>query len=441
MEKTVKLNFAQEEALKAALAGNSIFITGGAGSGKTFLLREMISHLKKQGRKVAVTASTGLAAVHLSGRTVHSFLGSGICSTSKELEQFEKEKPLKVKKIESNRLNECETLVIDEISMLTGVWLDMADGLVRHKRRKGKDVFGGLQIIFCGDFLQLPPVIKNRDEFPMSRQFAFEADCWELLKLRVFNLIEVFRQKDKDFCDALNHFRFGDFKERYVGMFDKLVVERDHVRKDNPVRLFPTNRQTEECNRKYLAGLSGSKEVFKAKLFPSDAGQVNWNDRYGDNFLADVYLELKAGASVLIIANLDTEGGIVNGTRGVIKELSSNKVKVLITEGPSKGRKIVLGTIEDLYTWEIKNSSGIKVKASISQLPLKLSYALTVHKSQGMSLENVHVCLTSNFEKGQVYVALSRACSLKGLTLDRPLRKNDIVADGKCVNFHSNLIV
>lgn len=439
----MKLTQQQMEAVALAKKGRNLFLTGPAGTGKSVVLREVVTALEAMGKRVAVTASTGLAAVNVGGRTAHAWLGTAICGNIRELREFARsENGPRMLRNAKRRIKETDVLVIDEISMLTGDFLDMADHRLKQVRESFKQPLGGLQAIFVGDFMQLPPVVKEEREQPKAH-YAFQSRVWRALEPKPINLTKVFRQNDKAFYKALEGMRMGYFEESYVRLFDDRVAEsEEQIIQVNPTRLYPTRRQVERINHEMLFEREPfkSRKLFRylATLSPDRISRTEWIKRFGESFIAVPELELKQGVPVLINANVSSEEGIVNGTRGTVTSLDASHVTVEVDANGSR-RQITFNTHSDRWTWEHKGS-GNKPLAFIKQLPIMPAYALTVHKGQGMSLDPVHAALSANFAEGQVYVALSRARRLEGLTLDRLLRPGDIKVNEACRQFHAKLV-
>ncbi|MES2470935.1 MAG: AAA family ATPase [Patescibacteria group bacterium] len=382
----------QKEALNILKLGHNVYLTGQAGSGKTYVLNQYIDYLRKNEVEVAVTASTGIAATHMNGITIHSWSGLGIRNSISDydLEAMEEKKYL------WDRIKDTKVLIIDEVSMLHHFRLDMVEKIVRAFKRNS-ETFGGMQVVLCGDFFQLPPVSREGEE---KAEFIYRSEAWRDLNLKVCYLHEQFRQKDETSLTVLNAIRSGVINSEVRGHL------KDRHNKDlkmtvEPTRLYTHNYDVDNINFGELEKIPGEARLYQM----TSRGIPMLVEALKKSCLAPERLLLKKGARVMFVKN-NYETGYVNGTLGVIKELSE--------QGPivetSKGR-ITAAPV----SWTVQEDG--KIKAEISQVPLRLAWAITVHKSQGMSLDAVEVDLSKSFEKGMGYVALSRVRSFEGLKL------------------------
>jgi ATP-dependent DNA helicase PIF1 len=409
----------QQEAIDAALSGRNCLITGPGGVGKSAVIKEIVRGLRAQGKQVAITATTGIAAIAIGGMTIHSCMGTGISGC--RARQLRRMGPDSVAKAE-NRLGVIDTIIIDEISMATGDMTDMWDwwlGLVMGCG--GTRVFGGKQIILSGDFLQLPPVITDLDTDKVKNRYAFQAECWERANFHTCYLSKSFRQDNADFVKHLNRIRRGILAEDTIEYFRPCVGRP----LDNPTQLRSTNREALEYNTEKLRDLPGEQWTIRASF----EGDERWFDALKKNCIAEEVLELKVGAPVLFVQNLP--GAYTNGQRGTVIDIQEGVVKVEKTNG----------TIVDVIwgEWDIVNAQERQL-AVMKQIPLKLAWAITIHKSQGMSLERVSVDLGTVFEAGMSYVSLSRAETLEGLALAAPLDPSQIITSAKCVQYYKDLV-
>ncbi len=381
----------QETALSILKTGANVFLTGEPGAGKTYVINKYIHWLEAAGLNVAVTASTGIAATHVGGLTIHSWSGIGTRDTLTrgDLDIISSNERL------AKRIKKTQVLIIDEISMLDGKLLDMVDVICRTIRFS-TEAFGGIQVVCVGDFFQLPPISRMGD---MTR-YAFESKAWENLRPLICYLTEQFRQEDELLLSLLASIRKGEIEDEH---FSLLKEQTDITYEDiEPTRLYTHNADVDVVNANKLAELSNSLSSFKM----SGRGSKILQESLMRNCLSPVKLDLKIDAMVMCTKN-NFEAGYVNGTLARVVAFD-NYAGYPIIETTDK-RKI---TIEPV-NWEIAEDG--KIIASIEQLPLRLAWAITVHKSQGMSLDAIEVDLSKSFVYGQGYVALSRVRSLAGL--------------------------
>lgn len=386
----------QSKALAIMKSGRNVFLTGSAGAGKTYVLNQYIQYLKEHKVPVAVTASTGIAATHMNGQTIHSWSGIGI----KDEISIRYLSKLKEKKYFRDKMDAVKVLVIDEISMLHRNQLDLVNRVLKFF--KGNELaFGGIQVIFSGDFFQLPPIGAEGET---SRQkFAFMSDAWLEAEPVICYLTEQHRQSENDLNGILNEIRNGEVSQRSIDLLESRV-EFHPDDGETETKLFTHNADVDRINQMYLEQIGSSARVFTAEVKGNEA-LVEMLTR---SVLALEKLELKTGAQVMFIKN-NYEVGYVNGTMGRISGFNA------------KGNPIVRTFDNDLIeakpeTWAIEDENG-KALASFTQVPLRLAWAITVHKSQGMTLDRAMIDLGRAFEKGQGYVALSRLRDLQGLKL------------------------
>lgn len=383
----------QEDALNILKMGHNVFLTGQAGSGKTHLLNQYIEYLKRHNIGVAVTASTGIAATHMNGMTIHSWSGIGVkdAMNDKELQALCKNSRI------SERFQKTKTLIIDEISMLHSYRLNLVETAARLM--KGNfEPFGGMQVILSGDFFQLPPVSKNMDS---SVYFAFKSAAWKAMSIKICYLGTQYRQNDKTYSLVLNAIRSNSVSQ------ETLKILRARYRAAVPgreiTRLYTHNADVDYINNIELSKLSGESKHFLMQ----SRGAAKIVAELKRNCLAPENLVLKKGAMVMFVKN-NFEKEYVNGTLGTVIKFDENGDPVVRTK-----RGNIITALPESWKFEEDN----KVIAEISQIPLRLAWAITVHKSQGMSLDAAEVDLSKSFEPGMGYVALSRIRSLHGLRL------------------------
>lgn len=383
----------QKQALDIMLKGESVFLTGPAGSGKTYVLNQFITQATSNSLVVAVTATTGLAATHLHGATIHTWSGIGI-RDELEPEFFEN-----LRRDRKKIIKETDVLVIDEVSMLHDFRLDMIDDVCRHVR-KNNAPFGGIQVVLCGDFFQLPPVNRRG-----SREggFVVHSRAWQELDPTICYLEEQHRQNDDIFLDILTALREGDVRRRHAeALLERVDVELPSHH--DITELHTVNVDVDKINSQKLAALKGEERTYSA----STAGSQNYVDSLLRSCVAAENLVLKKGALVMFIKN-DSERRYVNGSIGTITGFEKATDYPIVTL--HSGRKIIV----EPDTWELKD--GDVKRASLAQIPLRLAWAITVHKSQGMTLDAAKIDLRRAFVEGMGYVALSRVKSLETLSL------------------------
>ncbi|XP_072219700.1 ATP-dependent DNA helicase PIF1 [Leuresthes tenuis] len=386
-----KLNRDQAAVLGAVLSGKNVFFTGSAGTGKSFLLKRIMGSLPP--KSTFATASTGVAACHIGGTTLHNFAGIG--SGSAPLEQCIE---LAQRPGMLQHWTSCRHLIIDEISMVEAQFFDKLESVARSVKRSNQP-FGGIQLIVCGDFLQLPPVSKGKEK----ASFCFQARSWRKVIQVNLELTEVRRQTDQTFISLLQAVRVGRVTEEVTAKLMKSAyhqIEKDDIL---ATRLCTHKDDVELTNKNKLQQLPGSVRVFEA--LDSDPDLVKTIDAHSP---VNRLIQLKVGAQVMLTKNLDVARGLVNGARGVVVAFQSEKC------GLPRVR-FLCGVTEVMKPerWVFKSGSGIHL--SRQQLPLKLAWAISIHKSQGMTLDCVEISLARVFESGQAYVALSRAKSLESL--------------------------
>jgi len=430
------LNGMQRLVVESVLSGYSTFFSGPAGSGKSHVLNDIL-RLNDQGdvtskRRIIVTATTGIAACNVGGVTIHSWSGIGFGENS----QSAMAARVMGNRFAKKRWNECDVLIIDEVSMLPAKLLDDLS-YVASRVRNDRRIFGGIQVVLCGDFFQLPPVNLA------NNSFAFEAECWPKMIKTSICLEEIFRQGgDSELISILNEARVAELSERSIkalrqhcqsskGKYSAHSKDSQDGVSDSPAAkptlLECRNAAVDRHNQREITKLSGETQIYESRdhaISKSYESQLK-------HCQAPEKLSLKAGATVILLKNVDPENGLVNGVRGVVvdfrlhskpRELSREykrmKLPVVRFDPIRKGQNEaddIEPTIVLPAEWT--NKVGDNTVSSRHQIPLKLGYALTVHKSQGMTIPHLVVNLSDTFEYGQGYVALSRATSLRTLLL------------------------
>lgn len=375
------------------MAGESVFLTGAPGSGKTFVLNRFIKEAKKAGRRVAVTASTGIAATHIGGTTIHSWSGLGIrdsVSNSDKKWLMENSHLLK-------RYNNVDVLVLDELSMMHGARLDMVNQVCKWLRENDKP-FGGLQVVLTGDLFQLPPITRG----DTAIDFAHLSQAWQELNPKICYLTEQHRQENDPLLDLLEAMRRNEVEDAHFAALSERLG-REAPQEVAITKLYSHNQDVEHINNDHLQALTSETKTFVMQTHGVQAKV----DQLTKSVLAPEILELKKGAEVMFVANNFAEG-FVNGSRGTVVDFSDNAPMVKLHR-TGKIIKVVP------HSWALEEDG--KQKASVTQLPLRLAWAITIHKSQGMSLDSAEIDLSRAFTPGMGYVALSRVRSLNGVYL------------------------
>ncbi len=377
--------------MRVMLDGDSVFLTGPPGSGKTYVLNEYI-RLAGGRKNIAITASTGIAATNIGGTTIHSWSGLGIRD---QLTSRDREYLLNAEHLEA-RYKGADVLVIDEVSMLHGHRLNMVNEMCKLMRENDAP-FGGLQVILVGDLFQLPPVSRGTDEM----DFVHNSDSWAELKPKICYLSEQHRQVGDSLLDLLQAMRDGEISDEQAAALEA----RLHTKPDPTkiiTRLYAHNVDVDTINYEKLSKVSGEAKDFimQTNGRPAKVKQLI------SSVLAPETLTLKVGAEVMFVAN-NYSKGFVNGTRGKVSGFRDNLPIVTLQDG----RHLRV----DPHSWTMREDDV--VLAEVIQLPLRLAWAITIHKSQGMSLDAAEIDLSKTFTSGMGYVALSRVRSMDGVYL------------------------
>jgi ATP-dependent DNA helicase PIF1 len=412
----------QKLAFNKYIQGENIFITGPGGTGKSMLIKEIKKHAELNHKKIQICAMTGCAALLLSckAKTLHSW--SGIFLANSSIDQH-------VNKIIKNIVKKAawkdiNILVVDEVSMMSKKIFEMLDAVGKKIRNNSKP-FGGIQVIFSGDFYQLPPV-GNKEE-PDTVSFCFESEYW-MQTFSILNHIElkkIFRQKDEIYCSILNEIREGKLrKSNYNKLLENINKKDNNNNGIKPTKLYPIRSKVDMLNYEEMKNLLTEEKIYESKScldLPISNKEKEYKQRFTpeqikvelnyieSNMLCEKILKIKVGAQVMSIANLEFSNGftICNGSQGIVTKITSEGLPMVKFYS---GEEVIM----NYHIWPSENIPGI----GITQIPLILSWAITIHKSQGCSLDYAEIDVGSSvFECGQTYVALSRVKSLGGLYL------------------------
>ncbi len=436
------LNKGQQAALEQILLGNSVFLTGPGGTGKSFLIQHIVREFELRGKKAAVTALTGCAALLLGkhAKTIHSWAGIGLGKEKAQVLAADiRKQPWKRKVL--YRWLTTSLLIIDEVSMMTPQLLELLSEVGQLVRRSPKP-FGGLQLLLVGDFFQLPPVVK-RDELDTNQEptLLFESSIWKDLALQYHQLTEIVRQQDPIFQTLLNEARFGALStQSHARLKERQDAEWQSL-KIKPTLLFSRRAEVEMINERNM-------KVLKDKEFRFEVGTVfdatvtkGLTEKSPEVQRAIAKLDrdapykttlvLKKGAQVMLIYNLSQEDGLVNGSRGIVEGFTDTVPPLPLVLFKGHGAPIPIPCV----SWESEELEGVKRL----QVPLILAWAVTIHKCQGATLDSALIDVGSTtFELGQAYVALSRVKSLDSLYIYE-YEPTSFKANPKVVTFYRSL--
>jgi len=391
------------------LKENNVFLTGGAGVGKSYTTTEIIRLYRSQtDEQVIALGSTGVSAVNIGGFTIHSFFVFGISSNFEELDQSDKRsrsRLLELKKI----LKATDLIIIDEISMVSSAMMDMI-----HYRLNSMGYLG--KLLFVGDFFQLPPIQKfgqNRGDLFGEKLYAFESDAWRSFAPTVIELTEMKRTSDAEFTHILHKVRVGQCDQEIITYMMRLA--NNTIKDENPTFLFGRNAEVNNTNRNKLKAIDEEEHLLFA-TFEEHQGRVHEKRLASWKKMLPVEEQLTLKVGVPVLFTINKWGRYVNGERGIVRQIEDEYIIV------EKEENFVRVERHDFDLLEMKSDDKGKIEsikvATLSQFPLKLAYAVTIHKSQGMSIDNL-VCNVDNiFAPSQFYVAISRAVNPNNLRID-----------------------
>lgn len=403
--------------------GENVFLTGFAGTGKSYILNKLKEYFKK---KLTITSTTGIAAVNVKGQTLHSWAGVGLCRNT----VYNTVEKIKKRPTQYRQIMNCKILAVDEISMLNIEAFEYINEVLREVR-ECNDPFGGIQVIFIGDFFQLPPVEKEGE----IRRYCFDSPVWDKLGLKNVVLKKNYRQNEENFITALAHMRENCLEVEDIELLKTRCVENED---SDILHIFSTN---EEANRYNFAKFNMIEEP--VKLFYAEDGVYRGAklvtegftesesyilEIFSKNCRAEKEIALKLGARVMLLVNMDFNKGLINGACGVIQGFNQDTISI----------KFDNGVVSNIPKHKFEYYYNERVVAERMQYPLKLAYGITIHKSQGMTLDRLVVDCARIFERGQSYVAMSRVKTLEGLYL-KNFEPEKVLVDNRVAEFYENI--
>jgi len=413
--------------------GDNVFVTGHAGTGKSYILRKLKEKYKK---KLTITSTTGIAAVNVKGQTLHSWAGVGLCRNSIQA-TVEK---IKTRPAQFRQIKKCKMLAIDEISMLNVETFEYVNEVLKLVR-ENDEPFGGIQVIFIGDFFQLPPVEKRSEttekENRVEKNYCFETGLWQDLNLKNVILTKNYRQNEEKFIKALSNMRVNRLEPEDIELLSTRSINSD-TSGTNILHIFSTNEEANNYNLVKFNALENQVKMFTAKDGVYRGKDLVWEDFtereavildiFNKSCRAEKEIALKIGCKVMLLFNMDFDKGLINGACGTVENFNENSINITFDNGVNAN--IPLHEFEYYY-----NDAVLAVRI---QYPLKLAYGITIHKSQGMTLDKLVVDCKRIFERGQVYVAMSRVKTLEGLYL-KSFDSEKVLCDEKVARFYENL--
>lgn len=405
--------------------GKNIFLTGPGGVGKSYYIKKLKEEI---GESIIITSTTGVSSFNLKGQTIHSFSGIGAITRRDKIDHIVKKI---YKKGADEKIKNCKILVVDEVSMLGQFYLETLDKVFRHVR-KNDNPLGNVQVIFTGDFLQLPPI---------NDEFCFNSDVWKNLKLHTIYLKKMYRVKDPVYTQLLERVRIAkhtteDNKALYKRVFAYNDLTIDYTQKDKiqPTFLYGRKVNVEEKNMEELEENENELLIFKPKFTWNDITRKGKDLKLIEERILENILYLKIGAQVMLTVNISVEEGLVNGSRGVVIDYINNDGEKFLKVKFLDGRIMDFSTHDFVYT-----EDNDKPYYTITQFPFILAYALSIHKVQGCTLDYAVIDLGySIFESSMSYVALSRVRSIEGLFL-KSFQSHKIFCNKDALEFYENL--
>ena len=418
----------KEDILNSFFKGNNIYISGRAGSGKSVILKEIYKKCKETlpNDSVYITSTTGISAYNIGGRTLHSWAGVVLPSYVRDPHKFLKScvKRILLDFQKKKRWKNTKVLLIDEISMLGASYLELLNAIAKEIRNNNLP-FGGIKIVASGDFLQLPPV---------NDVFCFESDVWSDLKFKNFNLQTEWRFDDPTYANILKRARVGELNKVDLDLLKSRLVKNFKMDDIFPTILYPRNEDVEKINKDKLDSIPIDAVIFKSldKVIDKETGvevKSKIPDEISNEFICETMVKLKVNAQVMLIANLDVSNGLTNGSRGIVKEIKAEGVLVKFING--------VEVMINSYTFEIDDDD---YKYTRTVIPLKLAYAISIHKSQSLTVDCILVDVGYKiFCSGQAYVALSRCRNLNSLYISSILQ-NKIYADETALEYEMKML-
>lgn len=411
--------------------GENVFLTGFAGTGKSYILNKLKGKLKK---KLTITSTTGIASVNIKGQTLHSWAGVGLCrnTISNTVEK------IRSRKTQLSQILKCKILAVDEISMLNIEAFEYINEVLQILRESSKP-FGGIQVLFIGDFFQLPPVEKNSGDgsFSNEHRYCFDSPVWQELELKNVVLKKNFRQNEENFITALAHMRENQLDNDDIKLLQSRCTDLDTY-ETNMLHIFSTNEEANRYNSIKFNMIDEPVKIFTAQDGVYRGNKlVSENLTESENYILEIFskncraekdIPLKLGAKVMLLINMDFNKGLINGACGVIQRFNENSIEI----------KFDNGTTASIPRHKFEYYYNDRVVAERMQYPLRLAYGITIHKSQGMTLDKLVVDCSRIFERGQAYVAMSRVKTLEGLFI-KNFESEKVHVDSRVAEFYENL--